>query len=564
MGVNVAGGDSAQENSASEKEESDSDSDEATPTRAKGRRAKSNRFLWKHTDISLPESDLEYTGGTYLPTSVLELGTPYSFFHYIFTPELLHTITEQSCLYSTQTRTEKPISITESDMETFVGSLLWTTLIHLPSTRMYWNSKFYISQVAILMPVNRWQEIKSSIHFANNTAATPKDSIKSDRQYKIRPLLESIKERCLSVPFQENLSVDEQVCAFKGRSVLKQYNPKKPHRWGYKIFVLSGISGFPYNFEPYSGRENVITDGMVDCGAIGNDVLRLTSPVPCDVRHKVYFDNYFNSPKLQITLAKTGILSLGTIRANRLPGCPIKSEKELKMLGRGASDEVCCTAEGVELSCVRWHANRAVTFLSSFAGRSPMQKARHWFSTSKTFREVDCPRIVQIYNKHMGGVDRLDSLLGLYRIRVRLKKWYFRVFTRMLDLSVVAAWLLNRRVQAQLGESDSPPLAQFKAEIADCLTSYNKCVAAKRPGRPPSQSIDLQLQAEKSRGPMAAVPPKDVRADQMGHCPNLTTIESAASVHFAKKKSSVRCSKCKVNLCLNSGSNCYVLFHEAR
>jgi hypothetical protein len=42
----------------------------------------------------------------------------------------------------------------------------------------------------------------------------------------------------------------------------------------------------------------------------------------------------------------------------------------------------------------------------------------------------------------MGGVDLLDSLLGLYRIHIRSKKWYHRLFFHMLDVIICNAWLL--------------------------------------------------------------------------------------------------------------------------
>jgi len=79
---------------------------------------------------------------------------------------------------------------------------------------------------------------------------------------------------------------------------------KKPHKWGYKMFVQSGISGFEYNFELYAGKDdNVLQDGEQDSGASGNMVICLTRIVPSDNNHKLYFDNYFNSPHLQIHLA---------------------------------------------------------------------------------------------------------------------------------------------------------------------------------------------------------------------------------------------------------------------
>jgi hypothetical protein len=38
---------------------------------------------------------------------------------------------------------------------------------------------------------------------------------------------------------------------------MKQYNPMKPHKWGFKIYVLAGTSGFLYNFEFYTGKSQV-------------------------------------------------------------------------------------------------------------------------------------------------------------------------------------------------------------------------------------------------------------------------------------------------------------------
>ena len=42
---------------------------------------------------------------------------------------------------------------------------------------------------------------------------------------------------------------DEQVVPFKEASGLKQYLPKKPKKWGYKLWALAGVSGYIYNFE---------------------------------------------------------------------------------------------------------------------------------------------------------------------------------------------------------------------------------------------------------------------------------------------------------------------------
>ena len=45
-----------------------------------------------------------------------------------------------------------------------------------------------------------------------------------------------------------SLCVDEQIVLFKGNSGIKQYMPNKPHKWGYKFFVLADSKGMTYDF----------------------------------------------------------------------------------------------------------------------------------------------------------------------------------------------------------------------------------------------------------------------------------------------------------------------------
>jgi len=179
---------------------------------------------------------------------------------------------------------------------------------------------------------------------------------------------------------------------FKGKSCLRQYNPKKPQKWGYKIWVLCGASGYAYDFECYTGKEdNQLNEDKEDCGASGNVVIQLSRTIPPMVNHKLFYDNYFRSPDLQLYFAKKGILSVGNVRSNRIPQCTLKSDAELKKLGRGAMDEKLCTVDGVELSCVRWFDNKSVTLLSTFAGSQPTSEVTRWNGKCNWHDNVPCP-----------------------------------------------------------------------------------------------------------------------------------------------------------------------------
>ena len=219
--------------------------------------------------------------------------------------------------------------------------------------------------------------------------------------------------------------MDEQIVPFKGRGSLKHYNPQKPHKWGYKIYVISESSGFAYDFEIYSGKENnVLLDGERDCGASGNIIIRLARSIPSNLNHKLYFDNYFTNPEVQVFLAQRGIYALGTARCNRVANCTMMSDAELKKRGRGAICEKVSIIYNVKITTVRCYDNRIVNFLSSFVCGQPACEVTRWSKKVCRYEQVPCPNIVSIYNTHMGGVDLLDSLIGLYRCRLKSKKWY--------------------------------------------------------------------------------------------------------------------------------------------
>ena len=48
-------------------------------------------------------------------------------------------------------------------------------------------------------------------------------------------------------------AIDEMMVPFKGKHGAKMYMPKKPCKWGYKLWCRAGISGYMYDFEVLGG-----------------------------------------------------------------------------------------------------------------------------------------------------------------------------------------------------------------------------------------------------------------------------------------------------------------------
>ena len=61
----------------------------------------------------------------------------------------------------------------------------------------------------------------------------------------------------------QSLCVDEQIISFEGISGIKQYMPNKPHKWGYKFFVLADSKDMTYDFIPYTGKIQPVDDPAV-------------------------------------------------------------------------------------------------------------------------------------------------------------------------------------------------------------------------------------------------------------------------------------------------------------
>ena len=94
-----------------------------------------------------------------------------------------------------------------------------------------------------VMTANRFEEIKQFLHFSDNSTSS------ADKLHKIRPFTEQLRTRFVSVPMEENLSVDEQMVPYKGRSCTSPVQSKEALKQvGYKMSVMCAVSGYAYDF----------------------------------------------------------------------------------------------------------------------------------------------------------------------------------------------------------------------------------------------------------------------------------------------------------------------------
>lgn len=403
------------------------------------------------------------------------------------------------------------------------------------------------------MSRNRFQLLLRYVHFNDNAEMKARDHPDYDPLFKVSPLLKRLREAMSHIEPEERHSVDEQMIPFKGRSGLKQFIRNKPHRWGFKVFARAGMSGLVYDFMVYTGKAMKLPGNL---GVAGNVVMKLVENLSENKNFKLYFDNWFTSVDLVCLLKQQSIWSVATIRSNRLKGCVLRSDKEMKQQGRGSIDYRCEETEGV--SVVKWFDSKAVHLASTFCSVDPKDHCNRWSASEKKRIEVERPHIVKEYNKHMGGVDLCDMMLELYRTDIRSKKWYMRIVYYCLDVAVTNAWQLYRRHLVQNNEARRLPLKDFRSSIASALTLAGKTTTKKR-GRPSSLNNEISSLPGPKKS-KTVLPVADVRYDNLGHW-GVYVKKRMRCRYCPSGYSRVQCSKCKIGLCMNERNNCFMAFH---
>ena len=284
----------------------------------------------------------------------------------------------------------------------------------LPSWKDYWRNDQDLSVPFIpdVMPHNRFLQILSNIHVNDNTAV-PNGS--TDRLYKLCPLINTLNgnfTKLYNVSCQ--VSIDENMIIFKGRSSLKQYNPMKPIKRGYKLWSMADMDGYLYNFEIYRGKNQEHARNIPKYFGLGDSVVHQLTERLSGKYHEVYVDNFFTSVPLMEYLLSHKILCCGTLRTNKKYLQNLATDKDLKC----GDYHYRISKDGIAV--YKWRDNRPVHIISNFHDIEKSHVNRR--NKDGSVAEVLCPEAVKDYNIYMGGVDKANMYCGLYGTSRKSKK----------------------------------------------------------------------------------------------------------------------------------------------
>lgn len=457
-------------------------------------------------------------------------------------------IVQQSNLYATEKG--KTLNLKPHEFYSFIGINFYMGYNKLPSWRDYWATAddLGVALVRNTMARNRFDMILSNLHLVDNMTI-PKDN--TDKVFKLRPILNH-----LNVVFPQfyhgtrELAVDESMILFKGRSSIKQYNPMKPIKRGYKLWCLADQHGYIKSFYVYQGKNETIDEKFREFGLGGRVVLSLTEK-EWGKDKIIFFDNYFNSLDLLERLKAEKTLACGTIRCDR-KGLPVmKADSKMQ---RGDC-EIKVSDTGI--SFFKWKDTRSVHLASNYHGTEIIQVDRKDEKGEK--KKVSAPAVVKDYNRYMGGVDHADQMRASYGLSRRSKKWWHRIFWGVLDIAFVNSYIIYCRST----EEKKPKLLEFRRDVARGLMSFQQVNPKKNLKR--GNNTPPRAAPAKRRSKDVSVP-DDVRLSNLGnHWPVFEHGVRGRCEMCALKKVQSRpyskCHHCKVFLCCNDKKNCFIEFH---
>lgn len=488
----------------------------------KGKKRKQPQQTWnkkpfENDTVNHPESAWD-------ANSAHEFWTPLDYFSQYFDEAFFENLSLQSNVRAMQANERKPLRSTAEEYKKIVGIHIIMGIFGLPRLRLYFTKGI---EIPIITQISRDRifKLRNFLHVVDNLSIT-EDVKESNKLWKVQPILDTVRRKCVTLPKAKELSIDEQMIPFSGTTSLRQYVKNKPNPVGLKNFVLASPSGLVHDFFIYQGAKtwpNGTPDP--DLGIGGSVIKRLTADLPPG--HIIYCDRYFTSINLLDYLRSNGILAVGTILTNRIPSNlrnKLKKDKQLLSEGRGSYEEWVRDDDAV--SVLKWMDNRSVTMASIFTGASPLHDVRRWDKKEAKYVLVPCPNTVASYNKSMGGVDLCDRIISYYRIAMRTKKWPVRVFWHFIDLAISNCWIEYRLDRIAFGDRKAAimDMLEFKMYIGRALALGGKGQDQRRPSRHDEPTNETEDPIEETaptpkRKKPTDLPPTDVRKTDNAHLP---------------------------------------------
>ena len=246
-------------------------------------------YSWRKKDTMVVQHIFK---GAFSDPPLNEDITPLSYFQKFITPKLIDEIVAQTNLYSFQKK-HKNIKTSPSEIMVLIVMSIKMGIVSLSSYANYWSRELRYPPVAEIISRNRYQELIRYLHFVDNTTIDKRNKVG-----KIKLLIEAVRNECIKIEPEEFQNIEEQIIPSKTKfSSIRQYNPKKTKKWGFKNLVRASSCGLMHKFYVYEGKNNINEESENDYSHLPKSaqvVARLSKDLSGGVNLKLFFDNWFS------------------------------------------------------------------------------------------------------------------------------------------------------------------------------------------------------------------------------------------------------------------------------
>lgn len=316
--------------------------------------------------------------------------------------------------------------VNKEELHAFFGLLI--TAGHMKSCnenyRNFWHPFYGSTIFKATMGVNRFEQLLRFIRFDDKY--TRSERRKTDKLCPIRNIWEQVTANFKKyyIPSQ-NLTIDEQLMPCRCRCSFIQFMPKKPDKYGIKIFwICDAQTAYPLQGFVYTGKNG-------DKRSV--DLARTVVETLCEsfygTNRNITTDNYFTSYPLAKSLLSKGLKLIGTLKKNKtcvpVDFLPNRTKVEGSTLFGFQKD--------MTLASHVPKVGKAVLFLSTM---------HHTNNVIVEEGKKPISQINKFYNKTKSGVDTMDQMVHEYMTKRKTNRWPFSFFMNLLDVANIAAYNL--------------------------------------------------------------------------------------------------------------------------
>ena len=418
----------------------------------------------------------------------------------------------------------------EDELKLFFALVIAMGLVVKPTLEDYWSLDEVLETpfFGTVMTRNRFELIFKFLHAADNEKAKKRGEDGYDPVYRIREMNNRYLDRCRNVYVPErDLALDEATMLWKGHISYRVYNPKKPAKFGVKIYeVCECVSGYVVDWQVYTGK----TSEPQEHGHSYRVVFDLLRDQLRGLGHRLYVDRYYSSPKLFSDLFEHKIAATGTVMPTR-KGMP-QEAKTLK-LKRG---EQAVYSSG-EMQCLKWKDKRDIYMLTTAHSCAMKDTGK---VDRKTGENIQKPECILHYNDKMGGVDRNDQLSKYYSFARKVMKVWKKEFFFLMNTMVLQGYIIYKKYAAQSEMTQS----EFRLAVVRELITTSKCIELLPKHAQRRSSVDSEpLLRLAGRHFPAFIPCSEKKEHPQRKC-------VVCTARKIRKESIYWCSECKVALCV--------------